>query len=324
MDYIQFASNLPPDRTITFESAEENEEVMKRWGVKQEMRQLGTGSYRSDLAVLTTEEAELYVDRFSKAVSMDLEPPAGTVGILFPRSASGQFLACGQDVGNEKLIVTPDGSGVDIVIPDLAGSEAITLSKARFIELTEVLAPTYDRQQGLAVIEGNMARMDALRQAVIRLVAQPELEANAEQLSSLLAATVLFITDSPRQGARSETLHAPGTRRRVAKRAQAYIDGHYRQSVRMEDLCRETGVGVRTLQRSFRQYFDFTISDYVKTVRLNATLRELTAAHHAENSVTEIAMRNGCTHLGRFSIEFRRRFGYSPKQTLEKRASQKS
>ena len=116
MNYAQFASDLPPDRTITFGSAEETEETMKRWGVNQEMRQLGTGKYRSDLAVLATEEAELYVDRFSKALSMNLEPPAGGIGILIPHSACGQFLACGQDMGKEKLIVFPPGSSADIVI----------------------------------------------------------------------------------------------------------------------------------------------------------------------------------------------------------------
>ena len=243
---------------------------------------------------------------------------------FFPRSAHGQFLTCGQDLGNEKLVVVPDGSAVDIVGPDLFGSECISLPEARFIELTQLLTPASDRQHGLAVIEGNTAQMNALRQTIITLVAQAEPVPNAEQLSSLLAATVLYIADSVRQGARAEILLDPGTRRRIAKQAQAYIDEHYRQAIRMEDLCRLTGIGVRTLQRSFRQYFDFTISDYVKTVRLNAAQRELTAAHPAEHSVTEIAVRNGFTHLGRFSTEFRERFGHSPKETLAKRANQKS
>jgi len=324
MDYVEFASGLPPDRTVTFESAEECEETMQRWGINQEMQQLGTGKYRSDLAVLTTEEAELYVDRFSKAVTMNLEAPADAVGILFPRSASDQFLVCGQNVGNRKLIVFPDGSDADIVIPDLAGSEAITLPTERFIQLIEVLSPMYDWQKGLTMIEGNMKQMGTLRQALFSLIAQPEPEPDAEQLSNLLAATVLLITDSPCQRARVEKLHTPNAQRRIAKQAQTYIDEHYQLAIHMEDLCRLTGVGVRTLQRCFRQYFDFTISDYVKTVRLNAALRELTAAHPVVNSVTEIAMRNGYTHLGRFSCEFRSRFGQSPREALVTTASQKS
>ena len=297
---------------------------MKSWGVKQEMRQLGAGEYRSDLAVLTTEQGELYIDRFRKGISMHLEGPENSVGILFPRSARGQFLACGQDVGNNKLLVFPCGSSADIVIPDLSGSEAVTLPNARFTELSQVLARACNLRDGVAVIEGNTGRMDLLRQTVIRLVAHPGLTPDAEQFSNLLEAIVLYITDSLRKGAGVDNLHSPNARMHIAKRAQAYINEHYQKILCMEDLCHHTGVGVRTLQRSFRQYFDLTISDYVKTVRLNAALRELTAAHRSEKSVTEIALRNGYTHLGRFSTEFRSRFGQSPREALDWTASKKS
>lgn len=82
--------------------------------------------------------------------------------------------------------------------------------------------------------------------------------------------------------------------------------------------------GRRTLQRSFRKYFDLTITAYLKTVRLDATRRELLAAHPSENTVAEIALRHGLTHLGRFSVEFRDRFGESPRDTLAKSRGRKS
>ena len=105
MNYMEFASDLPLHQTIKFTSTEELEETMQRLGVSQEMKQIGTGKFQSDLAVRTTPQAELYADRFSKAVSMHLESPKDTVGILFPRSASGKFVVCGQNVGNEKIVV---------------------------------------------------------------------------------------------------------------------------------------------------------------------------------------------------------------------------
>ena len=43
--------------------------------------------------------------------------------------------------------------------------------------------------------------------------------------------------------------------------------------------------------------------DYLKAVRLDAAHRELAAAHPSEDSVTDIALRHGFNHLGRFSIE---------------------
>ena len=84
----------------------------------------------------------------------------------------------------------------------------------------------------------------------------------------------------------------------------------------LEDLCRETGVGARTLQRCFQEYFRLTVSRYLKVVRLDSTRRDLTAADNEAASVTTIAMQNGWNHLGRFSVDYREHFGESPRETL--------
>ena len=118
-----------------------------------------------------------------------------------------------------------------------------------------------------------------------------------------------------------QALPFDGARRGVAKRARAFIDGHFREPVRMEDLCRATGVGVRTLQRCFRQCFGVTVTSYLKAVRLDAAYRDLIAAHPSRDTVTAIALRNGCSHLGRFSSEFRERFGQLPRETLRSEPS---
>ena len=84
-----------------------------------------------------------------------------------------------------------------------------------------------------------------------------------------------------------------------------------------------TGVGVRTLQRCFREYFNLTITDYLKTARLDAAHRDLAVAHPGRDSVTEIALRHGFTHLGRFSVAYRACFRVSPSQTLTMLPGQK-
>ena len=111
---------------------------------------------------------------------------------------------------------------------------------------------------------------------------------------------------------------------RIARQAQEYIEKHYDHAVRIEDLCRVTGVGVRTLQRCFKEYFDLTVTEYLKTARLDAARRELRTLRPSQTTVATIALRNGFAHLGRFSIKFRERFGESPNETLAMRANRKS
>jgi AraC-like DNA-binding protein len=226
-------------------------------------------------------------------------------------------------VGNDKLIVSHSGSGVDIVGSSLVGSEAIAVPEARFIEMFEVLSPTSKRSEDVVILEGNTAELHELRNAVAGVIAQSDLDPNAEQVSNLIGQIIAWMGDSSSQWG-PESLKANGARIRVAKLAQEFIEEHYRERVLIEDLCRVTGVGVRTLQRCFKDYFDVTFTAYLKTVRLDAARRELRALRPSQTTVTTVALRNGFTHPGRFSIEFRDCFGESPNETLAMRANRKS
>jgi AraC-like DNA-binding protein len=150
-------------------------------------------------------------------------------------------------------------------------------------------------------------------------------EVNDEQLSNLLAATIAWMTDCPNNNTQqSGDKHTNRARIHIIKLVQEYIVAHYNEAICMEDLCRVTGVGLRTLQRYFKEYFDLSIAEYIKTTRLNNAHRELAKAHSSERTVTYIALQNGFNHLGRFSVEFHQRFGQSPRDALAMQAGHKT
>ena len=314
MNHEKISSDLLRKR-IRFTSAEEQEEALQLYGINQNTRQLGKGKYRFDLAAHSTEQADLFSGRFRTAVSITLEPAVNTVRFLFPVSAYGQYLASGENVANDKLVVLPSGSGTDIVSSDRAGAEAIAVPDSRYIEMVEALCPTIVRPERMTVIEGNTAQLHALRRAVLSIVTDPDFEPHHEQVVNVVAATIAWMGHFSSHG-RPEGSLVNGARTRVAKLAQDFIEDHYYEVVRIEDICRVTGVGVRTLQRCFREYFGVTISKYLKAVRMDAAYRELNAPHTTRLTVAAIALRHGFTHLGRFSVEFRVRFGESPSTML--------
>ena len=57
---------------------------------------------------------------------------------------------------------------------------------------------------------------------------------------------------------------------------------------------------------------------YLRDARFARVREALRCAKAAEN-VTGIAMSLGFTHMGRFSVEYRKRFGESPSETLKQR-----
>jgi AraC-like DNA-binding protein len=308
-----------PKNTRTFRSAEENEEALLRMGVNQEMRQLRRGPFQSDLAARTTPTAELFADRFSTACRMYLEPPPGMVGLLWLRSAGGPLLASGVDVANDKLLFVPKSNVVGLVTPDLAGSQAVVVPEDRFNEMLAAFCPECGPLECVSLIEGDTASLRALSRTVLSLLREPGEDLHPERLSNLLAATFSWIGESEGRWP-PEKLRVHSVQRRIAKQAEEFICEHYRDAVNLEDVCRETGVGLRSLQRSVRAYFDVTITELLESVRMEAAHRDLSKLRLQESTVTNVALDNGFTHLGRFSVAFHQRYGEKPSEVLARRS----
>jgi AraC-like DNA-binding protein len=96
-----------------------------------------------------------------------------------------------------------------------------------------------------------------------------------------------------------------------------YLNENVARPVRLADLARESGVAGRTLLKHFRDFQGVSPMRYLRELRLDRVRYELRSGRVAR--VGESAQRWGFTHAGRFSIEYKRRFGESPSATLARR-----
>ena len=105
---------------------------------------------------------------------------------------------------------------------------------------------------------------------------------------------------------------------RDVKRAIDYIEAHLDSAVTLAAIVEASGVAGRTLLKHFRDTKGISPMRYLSNARFEK-VREALAQAQPEESVTTIAMSLGFSHLGRFAVEYRRRFGESPSDTLERR-----
>lgn len=80
------------------------------------------------------------------------------------------------------------------------------------------------------------------------------------------------------------------------------------------DLAEVAGVSVRRLQQAFREHVGTTPFGYLHDVRLERVHDDL--VHGRGAGVTEVALRWGVSHLGRFAGAYRKRYGRLPSHTL--------
>jgi AraC-like DNA-binding protein len=109
---------------------------------------------------------------------------------------------------------------------------------------------------------------------------------------------------------------APAQRTRVG-RVIELIDAHPDQPLTLVDMTRVAGVGARALQAGFRETVGMAPLAYLRKVRLDRVRAEL-AGTAGERSVTDVALRWGFSHLGRFAGQYRAQFGESPSETVRR------
>lgn len=102
------------------------------------------------------------------------------------------------------------------------------------------------------------------------------------------------------------------------KRAQELIEAHAAEPLSVEDIAEAVGLSVRSLQEGFKRCLGTTPMHHLREVRLLHAHADLTATDPTMGSVTDIALRWGFLHAGRFSVVYRERFGLPPSATLRR------
>jgi transcriptional regulator GlxA family with amidase domain len=101
------------------------------------------------------------------------------------------------------------------------------------------------------------------------------------------------------------------------RRALAFVEEHAGEPITLNEIAMAARLSPRGLQAAFRRHLDTTPLAYLRSVRMERAHRDLQSAGPCDGvSVASLAARWGFTHLGRFAVEYRRRFGIYPSHTL--------
>lgn len=101
-------------------------------------------------------------------------------------------------------------------------------------------------------------------------------------------------------------------------RAEQYVLDHLVECLTIADIARAAAVSERTLFEGFRRTHGEGPLAWMRSRRLDRVRAELLAARPGEMRITDVALRWGFAHVGRFCIAYRNRFGETPRQTLHR------
>lgn len=138
----------------------------------------------------------------------------------------------------------------------------------------------------------------------------------AAHVENLLVSSLLATFDSRRPPPCREATPA------CVLRAEEYVFEHLAESVTIADIARATATSARALFDNFKRTHGIGPLAWMRAQRLDRARAELFAARPGEMHVTDVAMRWGFMHIGRFCGAYRDRFGETPRATLHRERGQ--
>jgi len=135
-----------------------------------------------------------------------------------------------------------------------------------------------------------------------------------DQIEQLVASTLL----AAQQHSYSNT--APARRGTIlprhVRRATDYLRAYAHEPISADQIAQAAGVSMRSLCAGFKEFLGVSPMQYLRDLRMECARTELMSGEAA--NVSGVALRWGFGHMGRFSNDYRLRYGETPSQTLRK------
>lgn len=193
--------------------------------------------------------------------------------------------------------------------PNLAGLKALRATKQTYPSLP-ILMLTDHHSESLAVWAFRTRVWDYLVKPVspgelwLRIRRLLPMLAAAPRAARLIAMPVPLIPPEARIG-------APGPTERMTQQALTYVQRHFGEVLRLQDVARSCRMNLYEFSRSFKRTYGLTFREYLCQYRLKLSQEMLT---NPNVTISEVANAAGFRNASHFTRLFHQRIGVTPSQ----------
>ncbi|VVT29169.1 helix-turn-helix domain-containing protein [Hoeflea alexandrii] len=309
------------NRVVDIEDAAQQARLQP-W-VEMECYQLSSGRHVAQMQSLDFGGPKIVRERQTAAVQKLGFAPADFCTVSMSSAGEATRFSEHLSVEGDTVFFMPGNVEYDIHVPAGVETSYVGFSWQAFLQAARALNPAMweSPPQGVVALPTPMHRefktiVDLWLSAADahHLPGHPP---DAARLQNHLLHAVLQIAAT----SENDTVLSFGERRRalqIGRNARTFVDDRFDADMlpTVVDICMALGVSERTLQYAFREYVGMSPVAYLRVCRLNRVRVELVSADPASTTVTQVAMRFGFFHLGRFAGDYRRLFGATPSETL--------
>ena len=265
---------------------------------------------------------------YEGTVTTKREEPGNKMLVFLPIRGNASYVRGGGEISSfpgRGVVLEPHRAIGSTRLSDSRRHLGLFINNARITEcLTHLLERTIrddlDFQPQIDLTAGAGATLIRLVREILSGVREDGPLLRSPLACRSLCDAAIYLLLQNYQNRYSDELANPGRSPapRHVKWAIDFMHEHIADPISLSEIASAAKVSARTLQQGFRHFRNTSPMSYLHEIRLNAAHEELSQTC-ARASVTEIAVKWGFTHLGRFAHDYRKRFGESPSKTINKR-----
>ncbi|WP_255507164.1 helix-turn-helix transcriptional regulator [Mycobacterium sp. AZCC_0083] len=273
-------------------------------------------------------DTSLYYMDYRSPLSIRCLPHRSYVAVVLPISADmGVSFDDGDivDVPRGTCVVAPAGRRVEFHYRSPFSVLILTAEIAALTGGLRGIAPEVDAEglsfDGVVAKNGWLAEtlygLSGLLVHVVDQYSSPTLVPSrvAHTLREQVISTFLLAMRHSRSDQLLRSTH-PISSRAVRQAIELVVSDSYAQKT-VTEIATGVGVSVRSLELGFRKELGCTPHEYIQKFRLQQAHQQLRRACPSDGTtVTDVALRCGFNHTGRFAALYRRSYGTAPSQTL--------
>lgn len=315
VNQVNDVDNLSAIEMLSFSEVEELESANREAGWDLEYWQLLAGDFSARFTVQESATTLLMRERYSCSLEVHGQSPEGSVIVIMPRKSVKLATLNGAETTNDRVFMVSSGTELDSVVQGSLDLDSFHMPEHVLHQAAAVFDSSFP--DGVLRVDVDAQRLQHLRRIFTDLYSATPGSIGSQELEANLALYTAELTTNWQEGHHDASLliNPDG----AFDRAREYIEANLQGVLLMADICAYAKIKIRSLQRLFLVKLDLTPTQYILARRMNSVRRRLLVGELGVDRVTDIAIRHGVNHLGRFSVRYRAFFGETPRQTLQGR-----
>ena len=289
-----------------------------------DIRQLDRGLFTANLQQIQC--GNVWINRISGTRRLEVygNPPPGLITFGVPTNRCQPFIWRNKFSTANTIQFYKPNTELEMITHPFFEAIDISITENRFNQLMRrwelpELNEIINKREMISCNPEKLQQLRATLQSIcVALYNNPILLKQSAALQHIIKFEVPYLLTQALMPPKADLINpTPDKRSHVLKRAVDYIKSTPQKSASIRQLCFETGINERTLQRVFLERYGMPPKSYMQAYHLNNVYKALTKSNSGSTYISDIAGGFGYLHMSQLAQDYRRHFGQLPSETLK-------